>query len=205
MLDKESRKAVSGYTKSVGGFFGRAFSPNQMTVITLLLGVVAAVAVFYGYFFLAIVLFLLSGLSDWVDGAIAKATNRVTEFGGALDSIVDKITELAVYIALALVEPVLAVPAMLAATMMMWSSYANQRCKAIGLEKGRGFMQRKERAFLLMVLLLDLGFNNCPVGQWSCTPTNLSVGILYIIAILSFLTGAQRVYLTYKSTKKGGV
>jgi len=201
MLDKESRKAVRGYSRRIGKLFGRISTPNQMTLITLILGLAAAAMVFYNQFLAAVLFFLLSGLSDWIDGAIAKATNRVTDFGGVLDSIVDKTTEIAIYIALAVVQPALAIPSMLAATMMMWSSYANQRCKAIGLEKGRGLMQRKERALLLIVVLLMLNFATAFVT----VPILVAAScVLYLIAFLSFITGVQRVYLAYSKLGKGG-
>lgn len=193
MLDKESRAAVSGYSEGVGKFFGRLCTPNQMTLITLILGLTAAILVFYGRFLMALLFFFGSGLSDWVDGAIARETKRVTDFGGAFDSMVDKVTELALYFALALWDTSLALPALFASTGMLWSSYVNQRCKAIGLGKGKGFMQRKERAFLLVMTLLALDFAMEGLG--------VAVFILLAIGTLSFLTGIQRAYLAYRRKK----
>ena len=208
MFDKKSREAVKGYTLAVGRTFGKFLTPNQVTVITLLLGITAAELIYLKLFVLAAVVFLISGVTDWIDGAIAKAMKKATAFGGVLDSVVDKLTELLVYIALAVVYPWLALPVILAATMMMWSSYANQRCKSVGLEKGIGFFQRKERLFLLLVLLVVLelmrGTSLEPFIHALDSSLALPVSwfILYTIAGLSFITGMQRLYATYKKAKK---
>ncbi|MCD4740533.1 CDP-alcohol phosphatidyltransferase family protein [archaeon] len=190
MKDKEIRTALKSYSETTGKLFGTFISPNQMTMITLLFGLASALMIFLREDYLAITFFVLSCLADWIDGAIAKATGKVTAFGGALDSIVDKSAELAIYIGIALRSPMFLFPAFIAASAMMWSSYTNQRCKSIGLEEGIGFMQRKERAALLSVCLLLFAFT---IG------TSYIVSfLLYAIALFSFLTGMHRVYLAYR-------
>src|SRR5574341_479930 len=46
-------------------------------------------------------LLLLSGFFDIVDGSIARSTNRITKKGGFVDSILDKLGEIAVFIGIA--------------------------------------------------------------------------------------------------------
>lgn len=208
MFDKKSRKLVRKYTLTVGKAFGKFLTPNQMTMITLLFGVITAELIYVKFFILAAITLLLSGVTDWLDGAIAKAMKKATKFGGVWDSVVDKLTELMVYIALVVVYPWLAIPSFLAATMMMWSSYVNQCCKSAGLEKGVGLLQRKERIFLLLVLLVVLELVKGTLSQplFLQLPGNsmgllISSFILYVIASFSFITGMQRLYLTYKKVK----
>lgn len=199
MLDKTFRKAIKSYSMSMGTFFGRIFSPNQMTFLTLLLGICSGVLLAYGFFLESAIVLLFSGFTDLLDGAIAKATGRVSDFGGALDSITDKITELAVYVAFMIYEPVLALPSMMASSMMMWSSYNNERCRTIGFKSGVGFLQRKERMFLILIALFILEFPQLITGWDSQFVVST---ILYVIAFFSFLTGVQRVYLTKKLKDK---
>lgn len=199
MFDKRLRELVKKHSLAVGRAFGRFLTPNQMTMVTLLMGVITAELIYIKLFMLAAITLLLSGVTDWIDGAIAKAMKKVTKFGGVWDSVVDKLTELLVYIALSVVYPWLAFSSFLAAAMMMWSSYVNQRCKSVGLEKGLGLLQRKERIFLLFVLLVALGLvKGTPDNSM---PLLIGSFILYVIALFSFITGMQRLYLTYKRVK----
>ena len=41
-----------------------------------------------------------AGLFDMVDGRVARETNRVTRFGGFFDSVLDRYSDLALYIGL---------------------------------------------------------------------------------------------------------
>lgn len=67
--------------------------PNAMSVLRII------IIPFFAYFFLnnrlvtALVLLLLSGLTDLLDGMIARKFNQVTELGKLLDPVADKITQ----------------------------------------------------------------------------------------------------------------
>lgn len=195
MLDKKLRELMKRHTITAGKTFGRFLTPNQMTMATLLLGIITAKLIYVELFLLAAITLFLSGVTDWLDGAIAKTMKKTTKFGAILDSAVDKFTELLVYTALALTYSRLVLPSFLAAAMMMWSSYINQCCKLAGLEKGMGFLQRKERMFFLILLLMVLEFIKVPNNSIALL---ISSFILYTTALLSFITGMQRLYLTYK-------
>lgn len=68
-------------------------SPNQWTVIAVLVAVVAAYEIAVGELVYGLVLFLLSGAIDMVDGAVARARGETTKFGGFLDGISDRLVE----------------------------------------------------------------------------------------------------------------
>ena len=68
-------------------------SPNQWTVIAVLIAVVAAYEIAIGELVYGLVLFLLSGAIDMVDGAVARARGETTKFGGFLDGISDRLVE----------------------------------------------------------------------------------------------------------------
>jgi CDP-diacylglycerol--glycerol-3-phosphate 3-phosphatidyltransferase len=50
-----------------------------------------------GYLFAGGLLIVVAGLFDWLDGALARLTNRITPFGGFLDSALDRYSEGLIY------------------------------------------------------------------------------------------------------------
>ncbi len=67
-------------------------SPNQATLFTFLLGLLAAL-VTYWWPRWGIALYQLSSMLDGMDGEIARASLRTTAFGGWLDSVLDRVVD----------------------------------------------------------------------------------------------------------------
>jgi CDP-diacylglycerol---glycerol-3-phosphate 3-phosphatidyltransferase len=91
---------------------------NRLTLSRLLLTVifVAALNSSWGYGrTAALIVFLLAGVSDFVDGEIARRYGVVTNFGKLMDPLVDKIMVAAAFISLV---PLKAVPAWAATTVV---------------------------------------------------------------------------------------
>lgn len=89
-------------------------SHNQNLTVPNLLSVFRILVVpFFAYYFLqdnilvSVVLLVLSGLSDAVDGFIARRFNQITELGKILDPFADKITQGTVALCLAVKYPVI--------------------------------------------------------------------------------------------------
>jgi CDP-diacylglycerol--glycerol-3-phosphate 3-phosphatidyltransferase len=184
MMEEKSRSKVKKIADRAGVKLGRiGFTPNSLTFLTLISGILAAYAIYAGYFLYGVILILLSGVFDFLDGSVARAVNKVTRFGAMLDSVVDKVTELAIYFAIALYDPVLFLPASLAMSMFMLSSYVSKHAVSIGAKGGGGFLQRKERIFLMIVGLAFFGYMRY---------------ILYLIAMFSIFTAVQRLWRTGK-------
>lgn len=69
-------------------------TPNHVTYIRVVVGVALFVLLFVFNFenkVLIISLFCMGALTDFIDGPVARGTNRVTEFGAILDSTADRI------------------------------------------------------------------------------------------------------------------
>ncbi|MGH9782768.1 MAG: CDP-alcohol phosphatidyltransferase family protein, partial [Terriglobia bacterium] len=74
--------------------------PNALTTLGLALNIVAAVLFGQGRFFAAGLVVITAGLFDMVDGRVARVTNRVTPFGAFFDSVIDRYSDVALYIGL---------------------------------------------------------------------------------------------------------
>ena len=65
--------------------------PNLLTFLRMALIPVFASLLFYGYGGMALLVFLIAGLSDGVDGFIARRFKQESELGTILDPIADKL------------------------------------------------------------------------------------------------------------------
>jgi len=166
-------------------------TPNQLTVMGLVLnGVVGWVAA-EGRLQLAGVLLIVAGAFDMLDGAVARATGRVTRFGGVLDSVLDRYAEAFVLggLLIWIVRTELgAVPVLLCYATIVGSilvSYVRARAEGAGIALTQGFFARPERIVVLALgLLLDR-----PI--WA----------LWLLAVATNLTVLQRLWLVRRAAR----
>ncbi|KAB0269504.1 CDP-alcohol phosphatidyltransferase family protein [Microvirga brassicacearum] len=85
--------------------------PNLITIARLIMVPIVIVMILQGRWVAAFAVFVLAGLSDAVDGFIARQFNMRSEFGAHLDPIADKALLVSIYVTLAIVG---SVPAWLA-------------------------------------------------------------------------------------------
>lgn len=170
-------------------FLGRlGLTPNALTVIGSVLAASVGLLIAQGWFIAAGAGLLLFSATDALDGALARATNRVSVFGAFLDSVCDRCAEAAVFLGLVwwysssgnTAGVVLAYLALVGSLMV---SYARARAEGIGLQVADvGWFQRPERIIALGIGLLAAAF----------APIVLEA-ILLLLAILTALTVIQRV------------
>src|SRR4029453_10889619 len=75
-------------------------TPNGLTICGFLLNAVAALLLAVGAFLPGALMVLFAGAFDMLDGALARATNRKTDFGAFFDSTVDRYSEAVVFLGL---------------------------------------------------------------------------------------------------------
>ena len=80
--------------------------PNLITLLRLLFAPLVAADILDGYNRRAIALFLVAGLTDVLDGLLARKTGESTQTGAYLDPIADKILLSAIYIALGIAHAI---------------------------------------------------------------------------------------------------
>src|SRR5438034_10233240 len=142
---------VEGLFQSSSRLFHRAgLSPNSLTVIGFLLSMFASTFYWGGLSGLewgaTILVLLVGSFLDAVDGAMARKYGSVSRFGGILDSVLDRLGEMALYwglIAGSLIQPWIGIWALSAALMV---TYVRARVGVAGMAlKGMGIATRPGR------------------------------------------------------------
>lgn len=77
------------------------YVPNILTLLRLILIVPIVVMISTEHFIIAIIFLLLSGLTDVLDGFIARKYDFITDFGKLIDPFADKATQIAILVTLA--------------------------------------------------------------------------------------------------------
>lgn len=77
--------------------------PNILTFIRLLLVPVYWVAFFHLSIWVALSVFLIAFITDWLDGMIARHTNTITNLGKVLDPFADKCMQISAMISVVVV------------------------------------------------------------------------------------------------------
>ena len=95
------RESLKPYLQNIGrAFASTGISPNVWTVVGLVFAFTASLI--YGInveysLILGGIILLVSGFFDIVDGQVARYTNKISKTGGFLDSVFDKIAEVAIF------------------------------------------------------------------------------------------------------------
>src|SRR5512146_3569748 len=165
--------------------------PNALTFIGLLINIWAAWLFAQGSFRWAGLVVIGAGLFDMVDGRVARATSQVTRFGGFFDSVVDRYSDLALFMGLLVYYArinrffyiVLAAIVMTGSVMVSYSRARSEnaipKCKV-------GFLERPERVVLIIIGAL---FDR--MGA-----------VLWVIAVLANWTVVHRMIYTWQEAKR---
>ena len=189
MLSSIFGPLIRGYTLRLGKVLYRTgISPNAVTVTGLFLNALVALVLAGGYYTTGGICVWLAGSFDMLDGAIARAGNKVTRFGSFLDSTFDRYSEAVLLLGLLwhFLQTGNDTAAMLTYITFVGSimiSYTRARSEALGVRNETGLFARTERVVILGALLI--------IRQ--------PVLALWILAIGTNLTAAQRVYHVYRA------
>lgn len=146
---------------------GSGLAPNTVTLASVPPALLAGVFAAQGWFLLAAVLLLLSGLADLLDGALARMTGRTSRFGALLDSSLDRIADGCIPLGLIVFyAPHGAIALIPGAALLagLWIPYIRARAQSLQLELPRLWMRREDR---FMALVLALVFARWP---WTDPP-----------------------------------
>jgi phosphatidylglycerophosphate synthase len=175
-VSPDLRAKIRGLMTPIAIGLGRlGLSPNALTVIGFLIACAAAVAAGLQAWLVGGVLVIVGGVFDLFDGALARATNRVSKVGGFLDATFDRWGEGVVYLGIAVgclaaafdLGAVLAMTAMSSAFMV---SYTRARAESFGFSPGRGMANvglapREIRLVILTAGLVLAGIAGTPAAK----------------------------------------
>lgn len=189
----ELRGRMAPVLEGVGRrFASTGVSPDAWTAVGLAFAVAAAVVYGTGHgWSLAVggVLLLASGFFDVVDGQVARVTGRTSARGSFLDSVSDKVAEVAVFMGVMVgghADPYL-VAAALALSLLV--SYARSRAESLGVRlQGVGIGERAER--LLVVAVVGM----IPGMMWTA---------MAVVVVIAGVTLAQRVVVVCRNLGGG--
>jgi len=161
--------------------------PNVLTFVGVLINVLAALALALGRFTLAGTIMIVANIFDFIDGKVAEQLKLQSEFGGFWDSVMDRVSDISLFIGLIYLYAQLGRTdyVMITALTMMFSvltSYTRARAESLIVKCKVGFMERPERIMLFMI------------GAF----TNRMAAVLWVIGVLSILTFADRIIYTWR-------
>ena len=182
------RESLRPALEKVGkGFAATGLSPNFWTVVGLVIALASAVVYGMGMEFGLIIggiLLLVSGFFDMVDGQVARVTGKTSKKGEYLDSMFDKISEVAIFLGILVggyAEPYLV---LLAITLSLLVSYARAKSDLINIKlQGIGIGERAERLLVIAIIGI-IGFMDYAV---------------IIVIIIAAITLIQRMIYTTKN------
>ena len=176
-------------------------TPNTLTVIGLLLGILAAVVIAQGLLVAGGLLVLFAGIFDMFDGAMARVRHAATTFGAFFDSTLDRYSESIILLGLllyALQRPDLhdaiwpfaneqhwmIILIFIAVVGSLMVSYTKARAEGLGLECKTGLLARPERVVILAIGLLS----------------GTSILAVLLLAFFSQVTTIERIVYVWRIT-----
>jgi phosphatidylglycerophosphate synthase len=194
--------ATAGYRKAgrawlewllsplVDGLAAAGVRPNEVTVVSLVAGLVAGAALALDQFGWATAAILFASRGDGVDGMLARRTGSASVGGALLDAAVDRYGEFFVLGGLAVLfhesTPILVlVLVALAGSFMV--SYGSAKAESLRVAVPDGMMRRAERATVLCVGVAAVPFagvlaTRLDVPWLQHAPILLAVGIVAVAA-----------------------
>jgi CDP-diacylglycerol---glycerol-3-phosphate 3-phosphatidyltransferase len=179
-------------------------NPNILTIIGVALNVGCGLLFGMGLFFSAGIALIVANLFDMLDGQVARLSGRVTRFGGFLDSSLDRLSDMVVFVGLMVfyardtqfhstLNVFLAGAGLMGSVMV---SYASARAESLIPKCDVGFLRRPERVVLFIIGALSThpGSNNFFANRMPA--------VLWVLAIGSYWTFAHRMYHTWRELSK---
>jgi CDP-diacylglycerol--glycerol-3-phosphate 3-phosphatidyltransferase len=184
MFDGNFRSQIEAGLRPVGSSIKRlGITADMITAAGILIAVGAAVAIGAGALSLGLLLMILTGVPDLIDGAVAKAWGQTSQRGAFFDSVSDRLTDgllfagVTWYLAATDGRPwvvLLPVACYISASLV---SYIRAKADALGFDARGGLVERAERFILLGLGLLF---------------SDLLLVVLGVIVVLNLITAGQR-------------
>jgi len=182
------RKIFKNVLNPIGSFLNKlGITPNMMTLLGLVGNIFAAVFLTNGKFVTGGIIILALGTFDALDGTMARLRGEPTRFGGFVDSVTDRYSELFILGGVLIYflhqqNDTAVILTYLSAAGSVLVSYIRARAESLGFDAKVGLMTRVERVIILSVFFI----------------LNLPEVALWILAIFTNFTALQRIWRVRK-------
>lgn len=175
--------------------------PNLLTLTRVLLIPLFIIFIIQKSFTHALITFAIAGITDGIDGLVARLTRQKTELGAYLDPIADKLLLICAFLTLAIIERLPAwvtvvvitrdIIILLGVLIMILNNYS--------IQIGPSLLSKVTTNFQILTIILALWDGG---GRGWVILMNLSI---YGTTLLTILSGAHYIYIGTKilNQKKG--
>lgn len=171
-------------------------NPNIITLTGLVFPILFLILLLSELYVLAVISFILN-LTDMLDGLVARSQNKVTPFGGFLDSTLDRVSDFVVISAFGFADLVpwtIIIPLLLVSSLISYIRSRTELAAKNKLVAAVGIIERTERIGIIFIaLILYILFPNFFIFQM-----NIASMIFILLLILSSVTVYQRLVFAYK-------
>ena len=191
-LTDQMRVRFKDVLDAIGSFLNRlGLTPNTLTIFGLAGNFVGALFLSQGKFVVGGLIVLAMGPIDALDGTMARLRGEPSEFGGFVDSVVDRYSELIVFGGLMAYYVEQSDQLMLlltfgAAVGSFMVPYIRAKAEGHGFQAKVGLLSRMER-FVILAPSLVLGIPSVGIG---------------IVALFANITALQRIHSVRKQAQK---
>jgi phosphatidylglycerophosphate synthase len=178
-------------------------NPNALTFIGLLINICCGILYGYGFFVRAGLLMILANLFDMLDGQVARLRGRVTRFGAFFDSVIDRYSDVVVYVGIMVFyardtqkhSTLYVALTGLALVGSVMVSYSRARAESLDIACKVGFLERPERVVLLIIgSVTEFGPDHLLLHKMP--------QVLWVLAVLSHWTVVHRIYHTWRELRE---
>ncbi len=190
MISSKYRKKVSWIVEYIADFIAFNLNPNLITAFGFIFSMISSLFFIQKNLILALIFLILASISDALDGAVARKHGRTTKFGAFFDAVLDRYSDGVIMLGVGVYIGNLIV-AFIALIGFYMVSYTRARAELFIDKCDIGIAERAERLIILIFgTILEI----------------FGIKVLYhivvLLAVLSHVTAAQRIFYTYKKLKK---
>ena len=169
-------------------------SPNTITIIGFVFALITMILISQGYLLISGILIIISSIFDLLDGALARYTHNTTNFGKFFDAVIDRLSEIAIYVGLFIYfindsNSLLII--FLSAISNQLVSYIKTKYESIGIEGDIGIFTRPERIISLSLALI--------IGSFYLYIFYIFMYISILLALISIM---QRIFYGFINSEK---
>ncbi len=195
MVSSRFRSTADPYiTRIVAPIAKAKVNPSLITLLGFAFSIIAGLMYASSNLIFALLSLALSSVLDAADGAVARLSNRVSAFGGFLDSLTDRYSDAVILagIAVYLQGHYLLVIAVLVGSLLVSYTRARSEMEIEG-KCDVGYGERAERLIIIMA---------ATIAEVIVPSLNAVYWALVVLAVLTHFTVVQRIWHTYKVLEK---